>query len=649
MTLATDPPVSEAQRRAMFAAAAGHSTLGIPKEVGEEFVGKAKDMAPGKWAMLKRLFSEWLTEEEQEPEHGEDVARLRAAGVAFVTPAGDCLFLRRSGASDHEGEWGLPGGTAEEDETPEDTARREAVEETGYKFDGDGAEAGGLKQAHRGTNDEGVDFTTFYQPVADRFEPTLNDESTDYIWAPVTEPPEPLHPGVSTTLDTLLRGAEDDNAALATAPNSGLPAVARRPTEDAAADPTGKLSATTREEIDSTKHREDMPESAFLLPGRRKYPIKERRDGEWKYTRDLLLAAARRARLEGRGDLARRADAIRAREFPGAGDAETAHDPKTGQFIASSASTKEEHGKASIYHNLQASKFPHGSKERKSHLRASSLHDKASGSGAGTLIYGQEARNASKKLGEDATQIHERTVPPRWDRVTMRGAVGTGPEADRMSRAARTSRGMSLTGDMALDRALDRAGASSRSYDEDGRLHVDEANISKAVVNPYWGREINAVMEGKPGWHPLEPDRKYWLLRDPEELAKAAGTFNHLPILSEHVPVSADAHKPELVIGATGTDAEFRAPYLTNSLVFWPRSAINKIEDGDERQLSCAYKYEADMTPGTYEGRRYDGVMRNIVGNHVALVKDGRAGTDVAVGDAALVLGHHYYRWPSPS
>ena len=32
------PVVSEAQRRAMFAAKAGKSTLGIPKSVGEEFI-----------------------------------------------------------------------------------------------------------------------------------------------------------------------------------------------------------------------------------------------------------------------------------------------------------------------------------------------------------------------------------------------------------------------------------------------------------------------------------------------------------------------------------------------------------------------------------------------------------------------------------
>lgn len=36
------PPVSQQQRKAMFAAAAGKSTLGIPKKVGKEFVAADK-------------------------------------------------------------------------------------------------------------------------------------------------------------------------------------------------------------------------------------------------------------------------------------------------------------------------------------------------------------------------------------------------------------------------------------------------------------------------------------------------------------------------------------------------------------------------------------------------------------------------------
>jgi hypothetical protein len=52
--------------------------------------------------------------------------------------------------------------------------------------------------------------------------------------------------------------------------------------------------------------------------------------------------------------------------------------------------------------------------------------------------------------------------------------------------------------------------------------------------------------------------------------------------------------------------------------------------------LSSAYRYRADMTPGTHEGEPYHGVMRHIVGNHVALVREGRVGSDVVVGDAAI-------------
>ena len=46
------PYVSEAQRRAMYAAKEGHSTLGIPKKVGEDFV--AAGPASGKLPERKK-------------------------------------------------------------------------------------------------------------------------------------------------------------------------------------------------------------------------------------------------------------------------------------------------------------------------------------------------------------------------------------------------------------------------------------------------------------------------------------------------------------------------------------------------------------------------------------------------------------------
>lgn len=48
------PPVSQAQRRAMYAAAAGKSTLGIPKKVGKEFVASDKDGKLPKYAPKRK-------------------------------------------------------------------------------------------------------------------------------------------------------------------------------------------------------------------------------------------------------------------------------------------------------------------------------------------------------------------------------------------------------------------------------------------------------------------------------------------------------------------------------------------------------------------------------------------------------------------
>ncbi|MCC8963763.1 DUF2213 domain-containing protein [Bradyrhizobium sp. Pear76] len=179
--------------------------------------------------------------------------------------------------------------------------------------------------------------------------------------------------------------------------------------------------------------------------------------------------------------------------------------------------------------------------------------------------------------------------------------------------------------------AFDRA-ASVRRYDEDGRLHVSRTPISKANVCEYAGAEIPEFE--KLG---LQPDRLYKLWRHPDELEKGASTFNNIQFMRIHKPVDARVsgnHLPGEVIGSIGTDAEFEHPYLFNSLVCWSKDDIDDIEDERKIELSSAYRYRADMTPGkTPDGEEYDGVMRDIVGNHVALVKEGRAGPDVVVGD----------------
>lgn len=171
--------------------------------------------------------------------------------------------------------------------------------------------------------------------------------------------------------------------------------------------------------------------------------------------------------------------------------------------------------------------------------------------------------------------------------------------------------------------AMDRD--TIREKTRDGRLTVDKVNVTKANICPYRGEEI-------PGWQELglDPNTVYNLLRDPEELKKAAPTLNGVQLLKKHTPVSAADPHQDKTVGSLGTDAEWDGEYLTNSLFVNTQDAIDGIESGAQRELSAGYHYKPDMTPGIFNGKRYDGVMRDIVFNHVALVEDGRVGADCA-------------------
>ncbi|MEE9659112.1 DUF2213 domain-containing protein [Enterobacter cloacae complex sp. CARB60] len=176
--------------------------------------------------------------------------------------------------------------------------------------------------------------------------------------------------------------------------------------------------------------------------------------------------------------------------------------------------------------------------------------------------------------------------------------------------------------------AFDRA--SVRSFDGNGRLQIAKTNISKANVCPYYGKEI-------PNWEALglEPDKIYRLWRHPDELKKAAATFNNIPVLSTHIPDFPGDPPRQYRVGTTHSNCEFDGKYLTVGMSIWDDSAIAGIETGEQKELSASYQYVADMTPGTTpDGEVHDGIMREIVGNHEALVETGRAGPDVLVADS---------------
>lgn len=178
--------------------------------------------------------------------------------------------------------------------------------------------------------------------------------------------------------------------------------------------------------------------------------------------------------------------------------------------------------------------------------------------------------------------------------------------------------------------ALDRA--SVRRYDQDGHLFVEDAIISAACVSDYLGEEIpNGEELG------FKRGQVYPLLRDPEALEASAPSFAGKPLLIIHRPVSADDHPHKIVVGAIGSDVRYEAPYLRASLSIWDKAAVDLIESGDQKSLSCGYYYKCIRDEGVHDGKHFVARMVDIQGNHCALVTVPRV-SDAIIGDSAIPL-----------
>ncbi len=153
------PAVSEKQRRAMYAAAEGRSTLGIPSSVGREFVKKDSD------------------------------EKVKSAGIVYRTPSGEILLIKRGAEQDHPGEWAFPGGHLKDDESPKDAAIREFNEEVG----GDVSDAVYVGKFGK--------FAAFVRDGAS-FDVKLSDESQDYGYFAPHALPTPMHPRALEILES---------------------------------------------------------------------------------------------------------------------------------------------------------------------------------------------------------------------------------------------------------------------------------------------------------------------------------------------------------------------------------------------------------------------------------------------------------------
>lgn len=172
---------------------------------------------------------------------------------------------------------------------------------------------------------------------------------------------------------------------------------------------------------------------------------------------------------------------------------------------------------------------------------------------------------------------------------------------------------------------------SKREVDINGYIEIKDNPISKVGVFPYLGGQISDK---------LEPNKIYQVYRPEEELSdiECINSFKLMPFTDDHAMLGDEKKglmpaEKKGVHGVTGEDVYFADGFLKSNLKIFSNYLSELIENG-KIELSMGYRCVYDLAQGIFNGQKYDAIQRKIRGNHLALVDEGRSGSDIAVLDS---------------
>ncbi len=168
----------------------------------------------------------------------------------------------------------------------------------------------------------------------------------------------------------------------------------------------------------------------------------------------------------------------------------------------------------------------------------------------------------------------------------------------------------------------------------DGYMAI-RARAARTGIYQYLGREVD------PAGEHFAADQVVNVYRPADEVFDKASiaSFVGKPITDDHPSEGVDAGNWRdlargTIMGATLETLD-DGEYVAFDLAFLDAELISKIEDG-KRELSNGYAARLDIEDGTApDGTPYQAVQRQIRGNHVAVVDEGRAGPTCRIGDGA--------------
>ena len=165
------------------------------------------------------------------------------------------------------------------------------------------------------------------------------------------------------------------------------------------------------------------------------------------------------------------------------------------------------------------------------------------------------------------------------------------------------------------------------TFTDEGYLRV-KARIARTGIQSYTDANGGVRLEYRPE----------------EEVAanEALDSFREKCVTREHPPALLDAlNTKDYAVGFTSADVSYSDGFVESTLTVTDKETIDSIMRGDVREVSCGYRVDYSPEPGiTPDGQHYDGIQRNIRGNHVAIVNRARGGAQVRLmldsADAAV-------------
>ena len=181
---------------------------------------------------------------------------------------------------------------------------------------------------------------------------------------------------------------------------------------------------------------------------------------------------------------------------------------------------------------------------------------------------------------------------------------------------------------------------------------MSEVILARTGIQDYFGYELGFMDD---------PNKVFKVWRPEEEVfdSESMKSFEGKPVTNNHPPELINIDNVKIYqVGYTGTEIFRKDDLLIGKIIVTDKNAIQDIEKG-KNQVSNGYNSDFDFQSGVNdEGEYYDLIQRNIRGNHVAIVDNGRCGETCKIQDSedkmpkkikALQVGDATYDVPEGS